>query len=882
MITNFTANFVVNKKTCCCLSSLACLLWSVQLVAGYSERIFEVVLNDGTVISENLIGYEITDGWLLPLGEMSDLLGFAIKVSPALREAEGFILDESKRFKLVVESCSVEILKPLKVLERIESGDRGCKGILVTDEDIFVNDRLFARWFPVDVDVDPFQSRIVINPREKIPVQLRQEREWQAERAKALRKGRGQGFPLQPDEPSFLDGFFLDQQVLIARQRYAGENFNNIETNSTLSAELLGMDGQGYAYFKNNGTGLFRLTLAARDPDAGLFGILHATELELLDINVPRLPMVSNGRLGRGVVLSSYPLHIPEEFGVRDFQGNVPPGWEVEIYQNNILIDRQVAGDNGRYSFKQVPLYYGTNNFKLVYFGPQGQRKEEYSSVRVDPELIAPGPVRYRVVLDAKGSSPSYLLQLEKNLFRTVSVTGAYSQLYLPDKFVSGNLHGNLFGKYGYAGMSGFVDNVLLGGSLVASSGGGKALQLKSQFPLAGASAGLRYTRLFGFSSEIFNLRNNQLQRDEFYGDLAFVFPLGLSIGTTWSVAKKDYEDGNFQNVYMNRLSTNTGRIYWSNELSYITESAVPGGNYAGKLDMSWFGGLGRFRLGTGYNLKSIETIEGEHQIRFFSNYSSSIMVSHQLSSTITQASANFSRLFRGCNLGTFFTLDSSRDYTAGAMLNFSLARDSNSSQWHARAEPQAAYGAASVEVFVDMDRSGTRDHGEKPIKGAQVVLSQSDEPVTSDENGFAFIPRLQGYAPVDLSLAVQSVDDPMLRPAKKGVRFFPRPGKTTAVLFPVVTVGEIDGVVEAVERGSVRAQKGVPVELVDLGGAVIGRTRTDRDGVFYFEEVPPGQYIVRPVAAELKGFIPKPAGRKVSIAAEGGIESGMNFLLGG
>ncbi len=58
-------------------------------------------------------------------------------------------------------------------------------------------------------------------------------------------------------------------------------------------------------------------------------------------------------------------------------RGILPTGYEVELYRNDILVGSVRTAVNDQYEFLEVPVDYGVNVFRLVFYGPQGQRREE-------------------------------------------------------------------------------------------------------------------------------------------------------------------------------------------------------------------------------------------------------------------------------------------------------------------------------------------------------------------------------------------------------------------------------------------------------------------------------------------------------------------------
>jgi len=77
-----------------------------------------------------------------------------------------------------------------------------------------------------------------------------------------------------------------------------------------------------------------------------------------------------------GLQLTNTPTSFRRSFGYHTISDYTKPGWIVELYMNNVLVDYVKADDSGFYTF-EVPLIYGNTELNLRFYGPWG---EEHSS----------------------------------------------------------------------------------------------------------------------------------------------------------------------------------------------------------------------------------------------------------------------------------------------------------------------------------------------------------------------------------------------------------------------------------------------------------------------------------------------------------------------
>jgi hypothetical protein len=105
----------------------------------------------------------------------------------------------------------------------------------------------------------------------------------------------------------------------------------------------------------------------------------------LVDNDNPSLRQVTAGKLYTGATSTLYypvvglqfsntPTTYRRAFGTYAYSNYTQPGWIVELYVNNELVDYTKADASGFFSFK-VPLVYGASAVKFRYYGPWGEER---------------------------------------------------------------------------------------------------------------------------------------------------------------------------------------------------------------------------------------------------------------------------------------------------------------------------------------------------------------------------------------------------------------------------------------------------------------------------------------------------------------------------
>ena len=189
----------------------------------------------------------------------------------------------------------------------------------------------------------------------------------------------------------------------------------------------------------------------------------------------------------------------------------------------------------------------------------------------------------------------------------------------------------------------------------------------------------------------------------------------------------------------------------------------------------------------------------------------------------------------------------------AGLDLAFSLGRDPRGGGLRVTSDRLATQGQAVARVFRDTNGDGRFQEGEPQEKDVQLSAGRVPVSRLTGADGQVLIDALEPFQPVLIGVDASSLPDPYVQPATSGVVVTPRPGVSIAIDLPLSAAGEIDG---TLLRDGGTPLEGVDLELIDVEGRAIRKTRSEFDGFFLFEGVPYGRYslrIARSVADAIK-----------------------------
>ncbi len=833
---------------------------------------------DGYVLATDLFGYLHATGTLLPLGELMDVLGLAITVEPDSGLAQGWFLAENRR-------CSLDLVRREVVAEgRARRFEPGLAKL--HDGDLFVDAALLSAWLPIDFEVDLAALRLMVAPREKLPRQLKLERRerWQGLEGDSASRTAGPRFALQERPYQMLDWPVLDGSSSLSLTRDAEGRVQSSGRYSVLArGDLLGMTGE--LFFSGAASDRraeplseARLVLSRRDPERRLLGFLRAGEVRFGDLSSAGDRLIGGGSQGLGLEVSRRARQRTRDFDRTTLRGDALPGWDVELYRNNVLSDVLTVGGDGRYEFRDVPLQVGLNVLRLVFYGPHGHTRERLERFFISSALLPPGESAYRFGLyrhgigllgsrtsgapdaEALNGELSFAAELERGISRWLSLrTGLTSR-----PAVNGRRH--------YASLG--LETSLFGGAgrlrTVLDAGGGWAGELAFQRRLARFSLAAEHLQLVDFRAareSAADRRSDSQLRLEGQVRVPGLGTLPVALTARWQQAPAG---GRLQLRATSSYSRPLDRLQLANRLGF----GFDGGGLAadgrlllnGRLKGLKLRGQVSYSLAPEPDLAGLD-LTGDLEPR--PGLGATFGLSHSL------ADGGSSALIAGVdwrrevfNLGINAGVTSDGSVRAGASLSFSLGREPRAGRWRMRAGGGSGQGAVSARVFLDRDGDGRFGDGDQPLEGVRFEVDGARQAAATGADGVADL-RLPCYRHVDLAVAEGTLGDPYWVPRVEGLGFIPRPGVTWTADFPVVSTGEIDGTV-FLRRGEAKKElSNVRLQLVGAGGEVVREAKSQFDGFYLFDRVPAGRYLLRVDPEQAKRRRLRAPERQIELASD-------------
>ncbi len=792
----------------------------------------------------------------LPLKGITTFLSLPIGVSTATRKAEGWFITPDRTFSLDAANNTL-ILKGKT--EQVADNS-----IIVDKGDIFIESTLLSSWFPVDFKVEYNKLMLIITPREMLPFQAKNKRNQLWDTVTKNKNANKKNNYEEVEAPYELANWpFLDLSLM---QNYRSNADKAFSTDFSLHSE----GDLGYLTTSVFASGSssdrlvdsLRVKAGRQSTKAGLLGPLDATEFSFGDINSLSLPLVAQTSLGRGASITNRPLNRPLEFDVTNFTGDALPGWQVELYRNSILLDFQTISANGRYEFLNVPILFGNNTFRLVFYGPQGQVEEKVERYTIGNALLKKGEFNYDVALDDKGATVFDISRvgnaaqdgegfrgageveygLTNNL--SVSVGGAHLPIRTgTHNYLTTGLKTSFWNIFGSADLAYDQEAGGLGGKLTALTGY-KDISLKAEHKMFND---------FVSEEESF-FTDPHTSQTEFDINSFFTLPVINQFSTGFNVLQEEFESGAKRTSLRHRLSKSILGITATNQFGLIFNDHDK--QWGGELDLT--GRLDSYliRLASLYQIapeSELSQINVSAQRRIGQNLNGLFSLSKNLTADqLTTVGTTLSWDLGDYQLGTTIEANDRDDLFVGLNLNLSLGKIPGQDKWHSQSNQMAYSGGVAARAFVDNNYNMSYDEDEDELIEKPII--RIDKRPVAGENKLAFGTQLNTHMPNEVTIDTKSIEDPLLTPAKEGYNVITRPGHVTALDFPIFPTSELDGTVYLINTaGAQDTAANVEVQLMNEKQEVVQTTRSEYDGFYLFQKLIPGNYTIRIPENELK-----------------------------
>ena len=818
------------------------------------ELILELRTQRGDM-TDTIIAYGTRSGVYLPLGAITRFLDLAISVSDNGHYASGWSIDEAQTLALNLRDGTLQVGGKVLPLDKSEAA--------AFEGELYLRAERFGDLFPLTVTVDLSAQTVTLKTRVPFPFEQRMARDDERARLEGRNSREQKRYPREATPWQALSFPLIDAELRAVTDRTLG---SRAEGDIRLASDFAFMTARLFAQGSSrDGLTGARIELGRRDPDRKLLGPLGASEFQIGDVTTLALPMGLRGTSGRGAFITNAPLERASVFDTIDLYGDLPDGYEVELYRNNVLIGSTRTPLNGQYQFLKVATDYGLNVFRLVFFGPQGQRREEVRQISVGDGRLSKGEFVYTFgaaqkdinVLNVRG--PFFTPSLDYGAWRSSALL-EYGLSRDITASLGGAWYDSRFGKrwMATAGLRTGIGGTALKLDFGYQSDGGKGVQAG----LGGKLFGLGYTLTHGeysggFTDELRSFTGDPLRRST---ELNLNATLKLGNGERpvllpiyGQLRRVEFADGRKQTDATLRTSLPVKSLMLSNTLTYASNSDPlfsSTSQLRGNFDLATLSGSRlHVRAGVDYGIIPKLRLEGATLEADYALDERTLVrgsVGHTFTDSQTNLSLSAVRRFGKFTLafdGNYGV--PTGDYSAALRLGFSFGRNPLNGRLFVAEPGLAGGGAIAARAYRDANGNRQFDAGEQVLPDVDFRIGSGYG--KTDASGVAFIGALGDGNRSSLTADRESLPDIALAPVNEGIEIVPRAGRVHVTNYAVQELSDIEGTAFFSEGGSLgREVSGLHLQLVDAAGKQVARARTEGDGTFFFEQVQPGEYAIR------------------------------------
>lgn len=820
------------------------------------EEPYELILRltkGNETITQVLIGLQRGVQPYIPMKRLADLIRYKADIDFENKTISGFFgqKDNSYNLNLQADTYSVRGKSSPVPEHSVILRDLG-RGI----GDFYVSPALLNEIWPLDLEMDFSELTLSINTKAKLPFERARERE----RRQALLEGADEqeqalfALPYIKNQYKTLSLPVLNTSAVFSR------NFDgNIVSTFRFSGrnDLLGTSADYSGTFKQDRDkgsrpDNFRLRLTRRDYDSETlpydFKLFQAG-----DITLKPAALIDPAIRGAGVRLSTRPNQRFQNFDTVTIEGTAIPGWEVELYRGQELIDFGEVDESGQYVFDDVQLEFGGNIMRTVLYGPQGQVEERVERFNIGMNMPPPGKTEIEVGLIDENRE-LIPVNADEDLIR------GRAAIFRADHGISHWL--SAFGTLTDLSNETGRQTYLSAGANISMLGGRGQIEAYKQRG-AGHALDIAFARRFGrvntnFKSSFYsNFESEEADfgraAKEFEGEIranTFVrLPVLERLGLSFNLNHTRRVDQTERTRFIASQTTGVGPLRLSNNIN---------NQYR---DGELLSSIGRLRLATnltkniklrsilGYDIEpEFDLIDSNTEIRYRSpdnDFTAALNINNRFQASSTEIGLSASYDFGPFLGGVETSWDSERGSRILLRASSSFAPYGPGNSYIASSEALSSRSRLKARIFEDRNSDGDYDPGtDKPVPKANLLINDRITREQTNAEGLIRLPNTRPLGMVAVNADQESFENPFLVPKNDGgYRTVIRPTTEPFIDIPVIATGEIDGSVYFADGEPI---PGIIVQLINQNRDILQETPTGFDGFYIFEFVRPGDYTVR------------------------------------
>lgn len=789
----------------------------------------------------------------LPVTDLFNFLKIRNIATPGLESVSGFFIDPEARYIIHREENQIHYQDKTYKLEP--------EDLIRTESNLYLKSAWFGKVFGLECLFNFRSLSVVVNTKLELPL-IREMRLEEMRKNLSRLKGEVKADTVfGRSYPAFKFG--MADWSAIASEEINGKT----ETRLNLSLGSMIAGGEATAYLNYSSTDRF-----TEKQQYYLWRYVNNNFNPLRQVMAGKIVTNAISSLYNpvvGVQLTNTPTTFRRSFGSYTLSDKTEPGWLVELYINNILVDFVKADASGFFTF-QVPLVYGNSIVKLKFYGPWGEERTREQNINIPFNFLPKNIMEY-----------------------TVS---------------AGIVEDSLASRYSQARINyGVTKSFTLGGGVEYLS----SVKQAPAMPFMNGS--LRITSNLLFSGEYtFGVRAK--------GILTYRLPSNLQIDLNYIWYQKDQKAINYnyreERKAVVSLPLKIGR-FSSYQRFTLTQIILPTSEYT---TGEWLYSGSIFGINT--NLTTYAINLGLRKPFLYSNLSLALRLpagfllmphaqfaytgnklmsarlgleKHLLPNGFLNISyeQNFSNNMRMAEVGFRYDFSfaqtgiSVRQSDKKTMLvqyaRGSLINDRKTGYLGADNRPNVGKGGITIVPFLDINANGHRDPGEPRVNGLN-VRSNGGRVEKCDRDTTIRILGLEPYTNCFIELDPESFENIAWKLGVQTMSVTVDPDILKLIEVPVEVKGEANGKVTIKKEGETKGIGRIIVSFYTSSYKPAGKALTEEDGYYSHFGFAPGEYFAMIDTVQLRKLgmssYPDTLGFRIAQGINGDIVENLNFSL--
>ncbi len=570
-----------------------------------------------------------------------------------------------------------------------------------------------------------------------------------------------------------------------------------------------------------------------------------------------------------GIQLTNTPTTFRQSFGSYNLTDRTEPGWTVELYVNNVLVDYVKADASGFFTF-EVPLVYGNTQVRLKFYGPWGEERVREQNISIPYNFLPHKEFEYVVsagVVEDSLWSRFSKVSLNYGATRFLTLGGGVEYLssvstgpVMPFVNASARLANNLLlsGEYAY-----------------------------------GVRA--RGTLTYRLPSNIqFDLNYTRYDRDQKAINYNYLEERRASLSLPLRIKKfSAYSRLSYYKIVLPVSDYTTAEWMFATPIMGVNTNLTTYGIFTGNTDPYIYSNLSlSVRLPADfllmpqvqYSYTGNEFLSAKLAVekRLFKNGYANISYEQNFRNNLKMGEIGFRYDFAFAQTGVS-ARQSNKETTLVEYARGSLINDGKTNYLKADNRTNVGRAGISLQAFIDLNANGLRDAGEPKAYGLN-VHSNGGRIERRDKDSTIHIIGLEPYVKYFLEFDESSFESISWRIDKKSVAVITDANMLKLIEVPVTIKGEATGTVMLEEGGSVSGLGRIIVNFYNSADVLTARALTEDDGYFSYFGFAPGSYYARVDTSQLRKLnmtsTPDSVTFGIMTSMEGDYVEGLDFTL--